>query len=89
MQLREECVERSAEEREGHDASDEEQEQYSQEDQTQSNPQQRGHLGQHQSDPLVSAHHCRTAPVQDVDRPNFPLLPRESASQVRAVQLEV
>ena len=86
--MRGEHDEYPAGEREGHLAPDQEQDEHSEQDQAPSHPQQRGPVGQYLPQCPVNHDNGGCPPHQDVDRSNLPLLPRESASQVRTLQPE-
>ena len=73
---------------EEHEASDREQDGYFEENKAPSHPQQRGPVGQYLPQCPVNHDNGGCPPHQDVDRSNLPLLPRESASQVRTLQPE-
>ena len=60
---------------EGHEASDQEQDGYFEEDQAPSDPQQRSDVGQCLSECSLNHYNCWCPPHQDVDRSDFPLLP--------------
>ena len=60
---------------EGHEAPNQKQDQYFEEDKAQSYPQQRGDVGQYLPQSPANHYHCWRSPNQDVDRSDFPLLP--------------